>query len=172
MNVIIIGNVISFIGAMIMVSIGLIKKRERILLAQCFQFAFMGVGNLVLGGVTAFVTNALSILRNMICFKWKYTMPLKIAFISIQVAISYKVNTMGLIGWFPIIATSVFTWFLDVKSDAALKTVIILTQILWLIYDFTLFNYASLAFDVLTIASNSVGIVMLYKKKSNNDPNI
>ncbi len=53
MNPILIGNIISFAGAIIMVLIGLIKERKKILSAQIAQFALMGLGNLVLGGVTA-----------------------------------------------------------------------------------------------------------------------
>lgn len=163
MKTIILGNMISLLGASLMVAIGFIKSKDKVLKAQCIQFGIMGVGNLVLGGVTGFIANIVSIIRNIVCLKTEFIVPLKIVFILAQVVISVKVNTMGVIGWFPVIAACVFTWFLDTKSDTQLKLVIILTEVLWVIYDITLYNYASLIFDLLTIASNTVGIFALRK---------
>ena len=71
MYYLVIGNIISFAGAIVMVLIGLIKERKKILSAQIAQFSLMGLGNLVLGGPTGFITNMVSIVRNLICFKWE-----------------------------------------------------------------------------------------------------
>lgn len=167
MNLILIGNIVCLVGAAVMVAIGFIKNKKNILLAQCAQFAIMGAGNLILGGVTGFVSNMVSILRNLICLKKEFTVPLKIFFIVIQILLSFKVNTMGLIGWFPIIAACIFTWCLDTKSEVVLKAVIIGTELLWCIYDFVLYNFTSLAFDAFTIISTTIGIIMLLRGKSN-----
>jgi hypothetical protein len=71
----------------------------------------------------------------------------------------------GIIIWFPIIGTTLFTLFLDVKSDVKLKVVIVISQVFWLIYDYVIMNFASLTFDVLTIISTMVGIVMILRGK-------
>ena len=71
-----IGNAICLVGACLMVLTGLIKKKEHVLLTQCAQFGIMGVGNLVLGGVSGLISNLVSILRNVICLKFKFTIPL------------------------------------------------------------------------------------------------
>jgi hypothetical protein len=64
-----------------------------------------------------------------------------------------------------IIGTTLFTLFLDVKSDVKLKVVIVISQVFWLIYDYVIMNFASLTFDVLTIISTMVGIVMILRGK-------
>ena len=60
-----IGNIVIFIGALFMVAIGLIKSKKNILIAQNFQFLIMGIGNLILGGTSGFISNMVSIARNL-----------------------------------------------------------------------------------------------------------
>lgn len=165
MNIILLGNIVALIGAAVMVATGFIKNRRNVLIAQCGQFAIMGASNLILGGVTGMISNIVGVLRNIICLKREFTIPLKIFFIAIQLILSASVNTMGLIGWFPIIAACVFTWFLDTKSDLFLKFIIIVTMLPWCVYDFVLYNYVSFAFDVFTIISNIVGVIMLLRDR-------
>jgi len=169
MSPLLIGNIISFCGAIIMVLIGLIKNKKKILLTQCAQFATMGIGNLVLGGVTGAVTNFLSIARNLVCVYFKFTLPIKISFIIIQVGISAYFNSQGYLGWLPIIAATLFTWYLDTPDETTLKYVIIIGQILWAVYDVNIQNYASLAFDIITIFSTIIGIISIAKDKKDNN---
>lgn len=170
MNTVVIGNVIALVGSLLMVWIGLIKKKEHILFAQCAQFTFMGIANLVLGGMTGLISNIVSIIRNLICIRFKYTMALKLAFIAVQTVLSCWLNTNGLIGWLPVAATVLFTWFLDAKSEITIKYVMIVTLVMWLIYDLYLRNYVSAVFDAATIVSTIIGILMLRKKNEEQMP--
>ena len=70
----------------------------------------------------------------------------------------------GLICWLPILAAAVFTWFLDTKSEAKLKVVILFTQVMWLIYDIHYRNYVATTFDVMTMCSNLIGFFMVRGK--------
>ena len=172
MNSVLIGNVVSLAGALFMIGVGFIRSRKKILAAQCFQFAIMGAGNLILGGTTGFIANLVSILRNLYCFRKPFTALPKVVFLLIQLSLS--IGTMQwqtgpgaagvfrfVIGWFPVLAALLYTWFLDVESASALKVVIIITQAMWLFYDFSLSNYAASVFDILTILSNLYGIYLL-----------
>ena len=71
----------------------------------------------------------------------------------------------GFIGWLPLIAAGLFTWFLDTKSEARLKIVILITTLMWLIYDLHYRNYVAATFDVMTFASNLIGFFMVRKVK-------
>lgn len=165
MNTLLIGNIISGIGCAIMVAIGLLKKKSHILVAQCIQCGFMGAGNLILGGVSGFICNIVTILRNLVFVKLPVTTTLKVFFIGLQVVLSLNALGDGMISWLPILSAAIFTWFLDTKSEATLKKVIITTQILWLIYDIYYRNYVAVTFDVLTMCSNVVGIFLVRKAK-------
>ncbi len=154
---------ITMIGSFVMIAIGLLKKKNQILVAQCVQCGIMGVGQAILGGFSGVISNFVSILRNLICLKWAFTLPFKVVFIGIQILLTAAIRPTNIIGWMPAFAACLFTWFLDLKNEVMLKIVIIVTQLFWLVYDFSIQNYTTLVFDVFTIISNFIGIIMLKK---------
>ena len=95
MNTILLGNLISLAGAVLMVVIGFIKRKEKVLAVQCVQFSLMGVGNLVLGGVTGALSNLIGLIRNLVCYKTGISVPLKLIFIAAQAGLSLWVNTQA-----------------------------------------------------------------------------
>ncbi len=166
MNVLLIGNGFSLLGCLIMVAIGLLKKKQQILLAQSVQCLFMGIGNLILGGISGFVCNIVTILRNLVFLKFENTTRLKILFIVLQFLLSIGSLSQGLVSWLPLIAAILFTWCMDTPSEAKLKICILVTQVMWLIYDLYFLNYVASAFDVMTFVSNSIGLYMVTRKKA------
>ena len=146
---------------MLMVAIGLLKTRKSILLTQCAMFGLMGASNIILGGLTGAVSSLVSIIRNLFCLKGPLSVQFKLFIIIVQVLLSARVNTLGWIGWLPIISACFYTWMIDVKDETMLKTVLIIAQSMWLIYDLTIRNYVAFTFDIFTILSNMYGIVIL-----------
>jgi hypothetical protein len=165
MNPLLIGNAISMIGCLIMVAIGFLKKKSHILIAQSVQCCFMGFGNLILGGVSGFICNIVTILRNLVFVKYPVTAKLKITFIALQLFLSLGSMNLNVITWLPLLSASLFTWFLDTASAAKLKVVILCTQVMWLIYDLYYRNYVAAAFDIMTMCSNLIGFFMVRKSK-------
>ena len=164
MNLLLIGNAISMIGCLIMVLIGFLKKKHQILIAQCIQCLFMGAGNLALGGISGFICNIVTILRNIVFLKFRNTTAMKIFFIALQLVLSIGTLNAGWISWLPILSAALFTWYMDTKSEAKLKIVILCTQLMWLTYDLYFCNYVASAFDVMTFISNCIGLYMICKK--------
>ena len=113
MNITIIANMISLLGAIVMVGIGLIKENKHVLEVQCLQFTLMGIANFMLKATSGGISNIVGILRNLYSLKKPMETPVKIGFIVLQVAISLLAGMNGLIGWLPIIATVIFTIFVD-----------------------------------------------------------
>lgn len=164
----IIGNVVSFFGAIAMVLVGFIKKREHIIGAQCVQFGLMGAGNLFLGGISGVVSNVVSIVRNLIVYKTdSLNIKLKIIFIAIQAVLTAIFDLGNVYGLLPLAAGIIFTFFLDTKDARVLKVAIIAGEILWLFYDIHNRNYASLVMDVITLITNTIGIVMIQLSMNN-----
>lgn len=166
MNLLLIGNAISMIGCLIMVFIGFLKKKNHILIAQCVQCVFMGVGNLVLGGISGFICNIVTIVRNLVFVKFRNTTFLKVFFILLQLVLSVSTLSNGFISWLPLIAAALFTWCMDTKSPAKLKICILITQVMWLTYDLYYRNYVASSFDVMTMVSNLIGLYMVCRKKN------
>ena len=168
MNIVLIGNIISFIGCAMMVGVGFIKKKEHVIRVQCLQFTIQGVANLVLGGVTGFIANLISIARNLWFARREGTVKVKLFFIGLQAVLSllFLDKSAGIIGWFPLFSAAVFTWFLDVKSDAAFKIVILVAQVFWIVYDFYYSNFVACAFDIFTMISTTIGLYWILKDRS------
>lgn len=165
MNTLFIGNIIALIGCILMVAIGFIKEKKNILIVQCFQFGFLGIANLILGATSGFIAGFISIARNIAFAKIKSTIKLKFGFVILQLSISLLTMQWKWIELLPIIATILFTFYIDTKSEVTLKKVIIITLLCWVVYDASYSNYVSLTFDILTILSNFIGILMIIKAK-------
>lgn len=162
---ILLGNFLSLFGCCMMVAIGLVKKKEKVLVYQCVQFTFMGLGNLVLGAVSGTVANLVGIVRNLVFAKTKGGTALKLLFIAIQVAFTAAGWNGRAIEVLPILATVLFVAFLDTKSDLTFKAVNMACMVLWATYDWTYHNYVAFTCDILTIVSSGVALVGLVKKK-------
>ena len=92
---IIVANIISIVSCTMMVLIGLIKNKNKILAAQCVQFTLMGVSHYLLGGMGGVWATVVSILRNLAFFKFKVTVPLKILFVVLSVVLSLGTVTFN-----------------------------------------------------------------------------
>ncbi|MBQ9827444.1 MAG: YgjV family protein [Lachnospiraceae bacterium] len=165
MNYIIIGNIVSFAGCILMVLAGLIKRKNNIIKLQCAQFTLMGAANIILGGITGAIANGISLIRNLFTLKFRFTLPVKLVFIAVQAAVSIIFNNHGIIGYLPVAATIIFTWFLDTKSDLTLKIVMTVTQVMWLVYDTYIMNYVGTGFDTAALIADGIGIRMLMTEK-------
>ncbi|MGM9948382.1 YgjV family protein [Floccifex sp.] len=159
-----IGNAIALLGSFVMIGIGFLKKKEQIILAQCLQCFFMGLSNLVLGGITGVITNLFTILRNLISFKIEFKSNVKILFIVVQWILAFVLHQIQWINLLPILSTSIFTWYMDCKNPITFKIVVIGTLIMWLIYDFSIQNYVASFFDVITICTNTFTLIQMKKR--------
>lgn len=164
MNTIVLGNIVSLLGCVLMVGVGFLKKKNQILGVQCVQFAIMGAGHIILGAFTGAISCGVSLLRNLVLAKKENSVLLKLIFIALQVLLSLQALG-GWIGWLPVISCSLYTWFIDLKDEVKLKYILILAQALWVVYDFRFMNYVALAFDIFTILSTIVGIVLIKKSR-------
>lgn len=148
-----------------MMLIGFIKDKNKILMAQCGQFVLMGISHYLLGGMGGVIATVVSILRNLVFFKFKTSVPLKIFFIGLSVVLSLGTVTLNPITWFPILATCLFTWVIDSEDIVKFKTVIIITMVMWLVYDAVHLNFIAAAFDIFTIVSTSYSVWSIKKER-------
>ena len=160
-----IANIVSLIGCCLMVAVGFIKKKERVLLVQCVQITFQGAAHLLLGAAGGFACSAVSIVRNLAFVKCKPTVYLKAGFILIQVAMTLCLGAFTPIEIIPIVATVVFNWFLDTNNPVVFKIVNIAAQSMWVFYDLYYGNYVAVTFGCMAVLSNFGGIWLICKKK-------
>ena len=67
----IIGNIVALIASLIMVYSGYLKQKKKILYVQTIQIGLSVLSNIILGGITGAIINAVSCIRNILCYKEK-----------------------------------------------------------------------------------------------------
>lgn len=167
---VIIGNIISLIACTVMVLIGFIKNKNRFLAMQILQFALNAVSRLFLGAVGGAIGSIISLVRNIIIAKWKCTKWLKFALIAIQILLSAGTFTLNPITWLPILAAGTFTWYIDTDDVMRFKWVVIITAVMWAVYDLYHLNFVSVWFDAFTVASNGWSMIQIKREKSFRKP--
>lgn len=169
---IIIGNIIAFIASIIMVYTGYIKIKERIIYLQTIQIGLSVISNLVLGGFTGAIINALSCVRNILCYKDKLGKKEKAILIVLSIAVSLAFNNIGWIGLMPVVSTVVYILFMDIKDVRMFKYLTIFTMIMWMSYDLYIKGYVAGVFDGFCIITNVIALIQLKMKGVNKNENI
>lgn len=161
----VLGNVVALLGSLLMVYTGLIKKKQKIILFQTIQIGLFVLSNIILGGITGAIINALSMIRNILCYKNKLGLKEKIIITILSIVLSLSFNNLGIIGLLPVISTVTYIWLIDIKNVSRFKILIIFTMILWFIYDMTIKSYTSAFFDFMNICANIISIILIKYKK-------
>ena len=162
---IIIGNIIALMASIIMVYSGHLKQKKKILYVQTIQIGLSMLSNMVLGGITGAIINAISCVRNILCYKEKLNNTSKIILIVLATILSLYFNNLGIIGLLPLISTITYILLMNIKNVIKFKYLIIFTMILWFFYDLYIKSYTSACFDVMCIITNMGSIIQMNKQK-------
>lgn len=162
---IIIGNVVALIASIIMVYSGYIKQKKKILYAQTIQIGLSVLSNIILGGITGAIINAISCVRNILCYKEKLNNIAKFILIILAIVLSICFNNLGIIGFLPLISTIAYILLMNTKNVIRFKLLIIFTMILWCFYDLYIKSYTSACFDFMCIVTNIISIMQIKKGK-------
>ena len=162
------GNLISFLGCTLMILIGFIKNKERILTAQCGQFTLQAVSNLLLGSAAGTISCVLGVVRILVFRYVRVTPLLKIGFLAVQAALTIAFGATTFVQWIPFLAMVLYTWYLDTENAVLFKLVNLLGVTLFAFHDLHYLNYVAFGFDVFTIISTIIGTVMLLGERNKN----
>lgn len=170
MTNIIIANIVALIASLLMVYTGIIKRKDRIVLIQTIQISLSVLSNVLLGGITGAIINAISCIRNILCYKEKLGKLAKTLIIIASIVPSLMFNNLGFIGVLPIISAVAYTLFMDTKDIIKFKYLTIFIMFLWCTYDLYIKAYSSAAFDFMTIIANIISMIKIKSasKKSAN----
>ena len=163
-----VGNIIALIASLLMVYSGLVKEKKKIIYIQTIQIGLSVLSNIILGGITGAIINALSFIRNILCYKDKLGLKEKVIITILAIILSICFNNLGIIGILPLISTVVYLWLMNIKDVIKFKALIIFTMLLWLIYDLKIQSYTSAVFDFGNIVTNIISIIQILKKQKIN----
>lgn len=157
------GNLISLVGCTMMILIGFIKKKEHILVAQCAQFSLQSVGNLVLGSVSGSLSCVIGVIRILVFQRVRVTAALKIGFLALQAALTFFAGASTVIQWIPFFSMVLYTWYLDTDNAILFKLVNLLGVMMWAVHDIHYRNYVAFSFDLMTVVSTVIGILLILR---------
>ena len=163
MNIIIIGNIIALVASGTSLIIGILKSREKIIYVQTLQFLLFSISTFLLGGFTGAIANLIGMIRNILCYKEKLTKTIMALIILVSLILTLMFNNLGFIGLLPLINTIIYTVFINEKNPLKFKILILITVILWFIYDITIKSYTSAIFDLASIIAGSLSTYQIYK---------
>ncbi len=166
MNTVLIGNIICFSASIIMTLMGLLKDKKKFLTAQCGMNALFAVGNYVLGGISGSIVNIVTMIRNIFCLNRKMGIWSRMFFIAAQIGLTVAAGCEDIIMWLPVIANCVFTWYMFSENMVLLKAIVIISQLLWAVFDFSISNYATVPFDLASAVTNIISLISLLKDRS------
>ena len=159
------GNLISLVGCSMMILIGFIKNKDKILLAQCGQFSIQAAGNLVLGSVSGGISCIIAVIRIFVFKYVKVTVWLKLGFIGLQAVLTALSGAHTIIQWIPCLSMVAYTWYLDSDSAIVFKLANVAGVIMWAVHDFHYHNFVAFSFDIMTIVSTFAGIWLILKDR-------
>lgn len=148
-----------------MILIGFIKNKDKILLAQCGQFSIQAAGNLVLGSVSGGISCIIAVIRIFVFKYVKVTVWLKLGFIGLQAVLTALSGAHTIIQWIPCLSMVAYTWYLDTDSAIVFKLANVAGVIMWAVHDFHYHNFVAFSFDIMTIVSTFAGIWLILKDR-------
>lgn len=158
---VILGNVVSLVASLIMVSIGYIKSREKTVFWQTIQIALNALSCFLLDAYVGCIINVLSIPRNILAYKGKLRWFVKLIIMTATLALSIRFNEKGVIGYLPLISTVSYIWLMDKLDDKYFKMLSIFTLIWWSIHDLYVQSYVGFLFDVGAAVTTAIAIARI-----------
>lgn len=155
--------ILSTMGGLLMMLVGLLKRKDHMLIGQCAQFSLQGISHFLVGSVSGGISTTVGIVRILV-FSWvKVTALLKLGFILLQLVLTWWSGADTLLEWLPMLAMVAYTWYLDTENVVLFKLVNLLGSSLWLAHDVAYGLYTLVVFDILTICSLIIGIIRVMK---------
>ncbi|MCX4249491.1 MAG: YgjV family protein [Bacilli bacterium] len=161
MAYVVVANIIALIGSVFMVLASYVKSDKRCVILQSFQIFMFIISNIILKGITGVVINSLSLLRNIFAYKQKLNNYIKYMILGFMVVLSIMFNNLGIVGYLPIIGTTVFTIFINNEDTFKFRLSLSFSILMWLIYDVYIMSYSSAIFDLFSVIG---GIFVLFRE--------
>ena len=156
---IIIGNCISFGAALFMVASCIVKQRHRVFQLQFIQCMLLTVASYFFQSYSGLIANFISGIRNILVAKGWFTKRIMILFLLISIVLGFVFNNRGWIGLLPIIANIQFAiCCYTFTSLLGTKYSIWVNVVLWIIYSFLIFDFATGISDSVVLIVNSISI--------------
>ncbi len=159
MTYLIIGNILSFISVVFLALSTQKNDKHQIMLYQVFDCLFTALANIVLGGYSGAVVTLIGVLRNLLSYYDKMTRSAAIWLSVLMVVIGIAVNTHGIFGFLPIIASVQYTLYLGFcfKKASGVKLALAFNLAIWVIYNLAILAIPGFITDAVIFVLSVIG---------------
>lgn len=165
MDRMLIGNILGLAGSTLMCAAGVVKDKRRWLLVMLVQYVLLGSANFCLGAYAAVTTCFFGVAMTILTMKQSFGTVIKLLFSAAEIAAIVLANRAGPIGLLPMVPVLLVMWMMDVKNTVLLKISVAVGMLVWTVHDFHFGNYTTCCFDVVTFATNMVGIWRILRER-------
>lgn len=157
---IVIANLFSFIGCFLLAYSTFSKSKKNMLIIQVGDCMFNSLGCLFARSLSGFTTNFICGVRNIVNAKERNNKCINFVFIILIIVLGVVINTRGILGLLPIIASVEYTiWSYLCKTAQGLRFGLVLNLVLWLIHDCSVSLFTSATLDVILICITVYNII-------------
>ncbi len=151
---IILGNAISFFGALFLCASCVAKTKRRVVILQFFQCVILTAAQIAFGKGSGAVSMSAAGIRNLIIASGHYNAVVMAAVVLFILVLGLYFNTAGYLGLLPIGAGVFYSAALYFAKDVrALKIALAVLLFAWIIY-------SALIFDIFGTISNTVAEIL------------
>ena len=161
----IIGNALAFVASVLMVVVGIIKDKKKIIFWQTIEIIFAGVSYIVLGSYTAAINMGISSARNILYYKEKLSTSAKIVLAILYTVLSLVFNNVGLIGIVLLGGSIASLFIVEIKNVVIFKLFAMLGMFVWAVHDISVQSYVAFIFDIGTIIALFISMFQIRKEK-------
>ena len=166
MNMMILGNCISLVASICLAASCCAKSRESAYRLQAAESGVLCVSYLVFNAWAGLITQVLSVIRNLLVVRGKYTARLMVVFTVLAVALGVAVNDRGLIGLLPVAATVQLTLCNHFcRTMVQVKLSFLVNALQWLAFSFCIGDYVNTCTQVVVMTLCVVSLVRLNRKE-------
>lgn len=160
-TLIVIYNIIGFIGSGSILLSTMVSKKDSIMKVQTGGTAFLLAADLMAKGYSGAVQDLIAIIRNITVIKEIHKKWLNAFFIISGLVLGVVCNNRGLIGFLPIFANFQFSCLVLRKNadEVMIKCSVCVSNVCWAIFNFYLMNYANAAVNAAICVSGIVFVL-------------
>lgn len=165
-SLIILPQIFSLIGAVLLLYSTFSKTKKNILLIQTGDCVFNAMAGLLAWSYASASTNLISAVRNVLTAKELITKAIAVAFAMGICTIGLIVNQRGLIGILSAIASVQYTlWMFYAKATRTMKIGLLINVAVWFIHDIVIGLYPAMVVDIIIIVACIYNILIKHVEK-------
>lgn len=165
MWIVVIANIVQLLSAAVEFISNTIKRRKTTIKLQIVSRVLDSTTDILLQGYSGLVVDAADAVRNTLNYRDQLTPRRQFLLVIATITLIPFVNNLGVIGLLPLLATVFFTCTARTRDPYKFKLINALNFLPWVVYDFTIQAYVSMAGDILSIVLCVVAAIRIKRRE-------